>query len=378
MRAKLLTLVGVVAGLLVGAAPSATAASSDCVAPYAPLYAQATGSGITADVADVFPVERSIDFLALRSTTAPDTDADGRPDDVADGAPDRALVIRRGDGVVELTARNAYVVAHSGFSWWGDLDGDGREDMLLRVVPDGSATEGAQQDDHIVAVRGSLAPGTYDVDAIGTRVGPWGQVVLVGDQDGDGAEDVGLSTSPTTGEIVAGPSVLTGEHRTIATLDQIFLGLLDLHPGAGPTFVFEREATTDAVEVEISGDAPIRLRTAGFPEYLSSGRRVSGYLSGGHRIVTYRTDSRGGGAVWAWDLDDLCGTTRALQNHLVRAGEWLWSIARTTLFQQGLDVRDPAVHRYADAIYDANRGVIGPDPSRLLPGVTLALPSTGS
>jgi hypothetical protein len=60
-----------------------------------------------------------------------DTDGDGHPDDVAAGA--GTLSIRRGDGALTLFEPGHDV----GLRTWGDLDGDGRDDLI--VDEDGAA-----------------------------------------------------------------------------------------------------------------------------------------------------------------------------------------------------------------------------------------------
>jgi hypothetical protein len=105
---------------------------------------------------------------------------------------------------------------------------------------------------------------------------------------------------------------------------------------------------------------------------------VKGYLSNGHRIVVLQTDSRGGGAVWAWDLDDPCAPLRTVTTHVVRRGEWLWSIARAELVARLVNASPTAVRRYADLLYARNRAAIGPNASRLRVGTVLVLSTVES
>jgi nucleoid-associated protein YgaU len=61
--------------------------------------------------------------------------------------------------------------------------------------------------------------------------------------------------------------------------------------------------------------------------------------------------------------------------HVVRRGESLWSIAREHL---GPHARDAQVARAWPRWYAANRGVIGPDPSLIVPGQHLQVPGRRS
>jgi nucleoid-associated protein YgaU len=61
--------------------------------------------------------------------------------------------------------------------------------------------------------------------------------------------------------------------------------------------------------------------------------------------------------------------------HVVRRGESLWSIARDHL---GPRARDGQVARAWPRWYAANRGVIGPDPSLIVPGQHLQVPGRRS
>lgn len=61
--------------------------------------------------------------------------------------------------------------------------------------------------------------------------------------------------------------------------------------------------------------------------------------------------------------------------HVVQSGEWLWKIARADLAQRGINSGELSfVRSRANAIYAANRDVIGSNPNRLRPGMRLVLP----
>lgn len=62
-------------------------------------------------------------------------------------------------------------------------------------------------------------------------------------------------------------------------------------------------------------------------------------------------------------------------SHVVQRGEWLWKIARADLAQRGIYSGNQAyVRARANAIYRANRALIGRNPNRIRPGMVLVLP----
>src|SRR5690606_21110926 len=125
--------------------------------------------------------------------TSPDTDGDGRTDVIGTTAEGAAILIERGDGQVVLAVPGV-VGFPGGRASEGDLDGDGRDDLVVYVSP---FTDPPRAEDVVVVVPGSVAPGTHDPREVGVELfassAPAGVVSGVGDQDGDGADDVAWS-----------------------------------------------------------------------------------------------------------------------------------------------------------------------------------------
>jgi hypothetical protein len=358
-----------VGALLVGPlALVAPAAAAGCDQPYLP--ARSTHSWEP-------PVQGpSLDRLQRVRTSAPDTDGDGRPDTVtvehSADLDEWRLHVQRGDGTVTFAepvppGRDAPELPSGAFvfdrpsAWWGDVDGDGRDDLLVSQIlrPQGDA----DQVSTLYLVPGTVAPGVHRPSEVGTLV-PGEDADEVGDQDGDGGVDIALRD----GRVVSGRALLAGEVRVLRTLPAPLVGVLEL--GGPPTIVVAPPAPRDVLDLTLLGSPDVRLRSAGvpFPSGDSSSLRVGATRSGGHRVVWAATLTRAGGSSWTWDLDAPCAPSRHV--HVVAPGEWLWRIARIELVSAG----DVDAHRYADAIYRANRALIGPDPDLLQPGMVLVMP----
>jgi hypothetical protein len=101
------------------------------------------------------PVEN---LLVSAPRTTMDTDGDGNDDVVAVEA--GAVSITRGDGVLHLAEPGHDVALHA----WGDLDGDGRDDLALAhtTLPSGPTA--------VQLVRGSTPAGIHAPSAAGVRV----------------------------------------------------------------------------------------------------------------------------------------------------------------------------------------------------------------
>jgi hypothetical protein len=337
----------------------------------------------------------SIDHLRLVAEGVPDTDGDGSPD----GTPESLLgdnqlqevVLHRADGVVRFRNPGGHIFPQRQVAWWGDFDADGRDDVVLTALhqPDGRA----------YLVPGTIAPGEYDLPAVGIGLpAEFDFATQVGDQDGDGADDFALWLDNRI-QVVSGRAVATGaapgdslaeRPPTLFSVPaELIDGYLRLHESGPPTIVTADSVDPTTFELTVHTDPSIRLRTARVDVIGPSA--ISGFLSGGHRVVELSEGTRSGSAFWQWDLDDPCRQPvplapppepppppepePVLQTHTVQPGEWLWRIAREALTARSLDASAPAVHRYVDEIYARNVTVIGPDPNRILPGMVLVLPS---
>ena len=291
----------------------------DACDPWGPFHAIANsyGSGSTV-VGAPLPDDGSIDVLGRRFD-APDTDGDGVPD-VVDG--ETGLVhVRRGDGTVTITRRGGTVGTPGGQTWTGDLDGDGRDELLVYST---GRTEIHELE--LLLIPGTVAPGVHDPGDVGILL-PWqpgSPVWSVGDHDGDGADEVAVAIDGDRyGAVVPGAQVLApgpggvldqGSLRSLREVPQETVGVLELTPGVAPVFVTATDTGGDPatrVELQVLTEPPLRLRI-GAVESIGSGwganGRASGYRSGTDRVVVYRFEGgrSGYGGEGHWNLDAPC------------------------------------------------------------------------
>ena len=121
---------------------------------------------------------------------------------------------------------------------WGDFNGDGRTDLLVDVVY-------GQPDDATFIVLGSVGPGTLDPFAVGIRVPhphikPGGFEAFpasVGDQNGDGADDVSFSPKLYSGRQLTTLPPGAALPAPFRTLPSQYVGLLQIDAGKPPSFV---------------------------------------------------------------------------------------------------------------------------------------------
>jgi len=210
---------------------------------------------------------------------------------VARTGPDGTITLRGGDGVI-----------YRGF---GDFDGDGRGDFLVDQISAG--------DYRSFIVRGSMAPGVYRPGHVGVFVDPPvppGEIdywpAAVGDQDGDGADDVSFGPRVYSGRVLTsatGP----GPQARLLTLPGDSIGLLQLDPSAAPTFVAP-EATGSTVLVFSTPRNRLQLGISrkAFEFALRYGLGATGSLVDRHRIVQLSYGTRSGASQWRFDLDAPC------------------------------------------------------------------------
>jgi len=273
----------------------------NCERPLLPEYVSSTYSRPPDPGAP--PEGESLDYPGAR---LPDTDGDGAADSIAE-APS-ALEVVRGDGTVELVRDGGTVLSlQHGRHYVGDLDGDGRDELLLGVYT-GSQVEGTY------LVPGTVEPGSHDPADVGIRIAPPRGNVLerwfpVGDQDRDGAAD--LSRGKT--ELYSGRDLMDavpGEDlgdlpSPFRSFEQPWLGLLQLDPDDPPTFVEGTSSAGDAAELHVLSDPAICLHTDTIPvpaTSTSQSASVSGFMSGSDRIVSFSYNQRGSAAVYMWNL----------------------------------------------------------------------------
>jgi hypothetical protein len=209
-------------------------------------------------------------------------------------------VVRRGpDGTITVAAKAPLSVGLHGF---GDFDGDGRSDFLVEVWNVGT-----------FIVRGSLDPGRYHPENVGVQIDPPRSpdghaydAAAVGDQDGDGAEDVSFGPRLYSGRALTSPN--GRRSAPLRTLPAPYSGLLQLDPAGPPTFVVPEPPSKKNFTVLGTTRYRLRLDVPPGDQVLSmpSGLRAHGWLVNGHRIVELEYGTRSGSNQWRFDLDAPC------------------------------------------------------------------------
>jgi hypothetical protein len=244
----------------------------------------------------------SIDFVAPHTYAPAD---DGHGDTIKYSG--LSVVESRPDGTVTLTHGDSHnVVVLRGF---GDFDGDGLTDLLVALYESGLDTA-------TYVVPGTVPPGTHDPAAVGVRVprrryqaGEFQEVpATVGDQNGDGADDVSFGSMLFSGRLLMSDpvgAVLPAPFRTLAAP---YVGLLQLDPKGQPTFVIPDVKTSS---LEVLDDRSDRLLVGDGSGVLATafvtGATARGSLVNGHHIVVFGYGTRSGATEWRWDLDAPCG-----------------------------------------------------------------------
>ena len=247
----------------------------------------------------------SIDFVAARLA------GDGHGGTVRNAG----LSVERTDahGTITLTTPEAgsSVVLRGG----GDFNGDKIGDVLVDV------TDGTHHTNYIVL--GTVGPGTHDPAEVGERVpspriAPGGFAAfpaVVGDQNRDGAEDVGFGRQMYSGRILTSLPTAPTLPAPFRTLPARYLGVLQLAPTGPPAFVVPNSTSTGLRVLDKRSDQ--LLVGAGTTPPDDEGR-VTGRLVSGHPLVQLSADSRSGQTAWRWDLDRACGARGHLTHELRR------------------------------------------------------------
>lgn len=291
---------------------------SDCPTPWLPVYAQDEVSYPSSQPpTEVPPVDGSpIPDLESLGFQPPDSDGDGAPDEVleaVDGG--TAYALRRSDGDLVLAVEGGSVGAPGGAAWVGDLDGDGRDELLLFVA------EGDGVDRPLYVVPGSTPAGRHDPRSIGVElpVAVGGPVSGLGDLDGDGAGDLLLRRGDDdrltvlSGAVVmdAAGGAVPADARPLASLPGDVRTALLLGDGrAVPVRLIDADGDPGATDLVLVTDPPVVLRTAREQLDVSTAfaARITAFENVDGRHVQLATpDTRSGTRlVLAWNLDDPC------------------------------------------------------------------------
>ncbi len=286
-------------------APSTTAAAvgpTECERTLFPVYAAHRVYAMPQpnDEADpLIPLPPGVE--RLRYAPPGDTDREGNTV-IPVGA---TVELHRADGTVTFARPGDLIGLVSSLPDFGDLDGDGHVDHVV-------ATESGWY-----AIREPLAPGVYDPGKVGiflrlsnALLPPGLFAGPVGDQNGDGAEDIAIGD-----KLYSGREVVSHTAGATTTLPRPFTTVahlasaLALDPNRPPTLVQDLNGTplsktpNNAVQLRVGSDCLATADATSIPTREMAGRMIEGYLVDGHRVIELSTDTRNSFIVDRWDLD---------------------------------------------------------------------------
>lgn len=237
-----------------------------------------------------------------------DTDGDGVADDAA-LTDDGTVIITRSDGDVALTGQDSFEL-----SGVGDLDGDGRDEVGVAVRRGPSVAS--------FLVPSPLAPGSYDLTAVGIATGPG---YLEGIPDGSGrlarvrtGASGSMDGTDTVTDVLDGAAILAvgagGDASPVppdATAPGIPVVVAAFGAADAPGAVIVARPVGDAVEIRVlDGAKTLVLTTRPVPfranpdDPVGSVEAQSG-PSG--RFVTLTHTDTSGSTTYRWALDGRCG-----------------------------------------------------------------------
>jgi hypothetical protein len=312
--------VGVGAAALAVPATSAPApgpATGTCTEPFAPIYAASTSADGVSNRRQLWPEHpvspppadgTDLDAVRPRYLAGPDTDGDGRGDQVTIdlGSGEQVMVITRGDGEVRIGQRGSNLGELTSRPV-GDLDADGRDEVMFLARPS------AGGEDQIFVLPGSTPTGSHQADDVSIEI-PSYFLFGAGDQlDGPGDDLLVTDTADVGSGIVSGREVMApGPGGRLASfpiaeaLAGYPAGVFDLGGPRPALTTIEDEGSRSVVRLWRDGRAT-SFATAGADlgeAYLS----VSMTRADGRTYLRAGTSDRGGSTTFTWDVDDPCRT----------------------------------------------------------------------
>jgi len=288
-------------------AATGTASAQTCSQPYSPLA-----------WVNEYPLQEALPAVPGVDVSSPlvvpplDSDGDHVPDTVPGGGPSSVV---RGDGTVTFESAGKVVSQPTNA---GDLDGDGRDEILLYD----SVASPPPDDVSTWVVPGTVSPGTHDVSTVGIRI----NVTLaapVADRTGDGIDDLMQWTqtfaSPQT-TVTSGAAIMAvgapGDARSVSSVLSMpgwFVAFAQLSPG--PPALITATYVQGAVEFRIGDDssAPV-FTTAPAPDFSGGtfGVDIRDVLvSDAGTYMIGQTSSRSGIESYLWRLDEPCAPDSA-------------------------------------------------------------------
>ena len=305
-----------------------------CSPPYHPVYAGESRFSGDPEVQTYpdHPVDRpSVDGRDLGPDVSPgervDTDGDGHYDHI--DRIDGGIEITRGDGRVVLVNGHPKTNGYDDPQWSeapnaapGDLNGDGRDDLLVRIPAPAGGDYFNDDEGHWFAVSGAVSPGKHDVWKVGVMV-PGGHdfptlgfpAVLggVGDQVGGPGDDVlardeygsGIVDGETL--LAPGPGGAIDRFQISIPIDADLLGPVDLG-GARPALLLAHQhpaLVSDRIFLWRAGET-LDFDPFGGWGFADTPLYVRDSPDG--RLLIGGYEDRGGGSrIVVWNIDHPCG-----------------------------------------------------------------------
>ena len=218
-----------------------------------------------------WPVEGTVRPSALADA---DTDADGVTDTVTIDEAAGTVTVERTAGDLVLAAGAPVTPGLSSYRYGdrltaGDVDGDGRSDLVVTVHQDATyLVPGATPD-------GVHAPHEAGVRLVAPPGGSWyypGGYYPVGDLDGDGADDLALQAADGASDVFRGPAVAApGPGGTMEPSDGDVIARLT----GNPVEVLALSSTVDAVALAAGDAGSVTLATRGGSVEFDTGEPAS-------------------------------------------------------------------------------------------------------